>query len=108
MLTGGFKTRAHAEEAVASGAVDIIGLARALVLEPTLPNLWMANEIPEPDFPRFSDVPEGGITAWDTMRLTDTGADKEDDDVGDLQQAIRDYEVRDDTRTKIWPHHFNG
>jgi 2,4-dienoyl-CoA reductase-like NADH-dependent reductase (Old Yellow Enzyme family) len=38
-LTGGFKTRAQAEDAVASGAVDIVGLARALVLEPELPNL---------------------------------------------------------------------
>ena len=28
MLTGGFKTRAQAEDAVASGAVDIVGLAR--------------------------------------------------------------------------------
>lgn len=39
MLTGGFKTRMQAEAALASGAVDVIGLARALVLEPTLPNL---------------------------------------------------------------------
>ena len=42
MLTGGFKTRAQAEDAVARGAVDIVGLARALVLEPSLPDLWKA------------------------------------------------------------------
>ena len=34
MLTGGFKTRKQAEDAVTSGAVDVVGLARALVLEP--------------------------------------------------------------------------
>ena len=39
MLTGGFKTRAQAQSAVAGGAVDIVGLARALVLEPSLPEL---------------------------------------------------------------------
>lgn len=108
MLTGGFKTRAQAEDAVMSGAVDVIGLARALALEPALPNLWMANQTPEPAFPRFSDAPEGGITAWYTMRLTDIGADKESDDVGNLEQAIIDYEARDDIRTEIWSRHFNS
>lgn len=107
MLTGGFKTRAQAEDAVTSGAVDVIGLARALVLEPTLPDLWMVNQTPEPAFPRFSDAPEGGITAWYTMRLTDIGAEQETDAIGDLGQALRDYEARDKSRTKVWSRHFN-
>lgn len=106
MLTGGFKTRVQAEEAVASGAADIVGLARALVLEPSLPNLWQADQNPEPAFPRFADAPEGGITAWYTMRLTEIGADKETKDVGELGQAIQDYEVRDKARTEIWLRHF--
>lgn len=106
MLTGGFKTRAQAEEAVRSGAVDVVGLARALVLEPALPNLWMANQTPEPAFPRFSEAPEGGITAWYTMRLTEVGTDNETGDVGDLGQAISDYDARDATRTEIWSRHF--
>ncbi|MEP3438660.1 MAG: NADH:flavin oxidoreductase/NADH oxidase family protein [Hoeflea sp.] len=108
MLTGGFKTRAQAEEAVTNGTVDVVGLARALVLEPALPNLWIANQTPEPAFPRFPDAPEGGITAWYTMRLTEIGGDREADDVGDLHQAIRDYEVRDNIRTESWLRHFNG
>jgi 2,4-dienoyl-CoA reductase-like NADH-dependent reductase (Old Yellow Enzyme family) len=106
MLTGGFKTRTQAEDAVASGAVDIVGLARALVLEPSLPDLWKADQKPEPVFPRFSDVPKGGITAWYTMRLTEIGADKETPVFGDLGQAIRDYEARDKTRTEVWLRHF--
>ena len=106
MLTGGFKTRTQAEDAVASGAVDIVGLARALVLEPSLPALWKADQKLEPVFPRFSDAPEGGITAWYTMRLTEIGADKETPDFSDLGQAIRDYEARDKTRTEIWLRHF--
>jgi 2,4-dienoyl-CoA reductase-like NADH-dependent reductase (Old Yellow Enzyme family) len=108
MLTGGFKTRAQAEDAVRSGVVDVVGLARALVLEPSLPNLWMENQMPEPSFPRFSDAPEGGITAWYTMRLTDIAADKETDEVGDLPRAIREYEVRDAKRTEIWSRHFES
>jgi len=106
MLTGGFKTRARAEDAVASGAVDIVGLARTLVLEPSLPDLWKADQKPEPVFPRFSDAPKGGITAWYTMRLTEIGADKESPVFGDLGQAIRDYEARDKTRAEVWLRHF--
>jgi 2,4-dienoyl-CoA reductase-like NADH-dependent reductase (Old Yellow Enzyme family) len=106
MLTGGFKTRAQAEDAVASGVVDVVGLARALVLEPSLPDLWSADQKPEPGFPRFSDAPEGGITAWYTMRLTEIGADKDTRVFSDLGQAIRDYEARDKSRTEIWLSHF--
>lgn len=106
MLTGGFKTRAQAEDAVAGGAVDIVGLARAFVLEPSLPDLWKANQKLEPDFPRFADAPEGGITAWYTMRLTEIGADQETPNVGELGRAIRDYEARDKARTEVWLRHF--
>ena len=106
MLTGGFKTRAQAEDALASGAVDIVGLARALVLEPSLPDHWKAGEKPEPVFPRFFDAPEGGITAWYTMRLTAIGTGKETPVTGDLGQAIRDYEARDKARTEVWLRHF--
>ena len=106
MLTGGFKTRSQAEDALNNGAVDIIGLARALVIEPSLPNLWQANQKPEPDFPRFDKAPEGGITAWYTMRLTQIGSDSETEAVDDLDEAIRDYEIRDETRTDIWHRHF--
>ena len=108
MLTGGFKTGAQAKEAVQSGAVDVVGLARALVLEPALPNLWMKNQTADPVFPQFSDAPEGGITAWYTMRLTEIGADKETDDVGDLDQTISAYETRDSIRTEIWSGHFGS
>ncbi len=106
MLTGGFKTRRQAEDAVASGAVDMVGLARALVLEPCLADLWNAGQKPEPVFPRFSDAPEGGITAWYTMRLTEIGAAMETQDFGDLGQVIRDYEGRDKRRTEVWLRHF--
>lgn len=106
MLTGGFKTRAQAEDAVASGAVDIVGLARALVLEPSLPILWKADRKPEPLFPKFSDAPEGGITAWYTMRLAEIGADRETPDFGELRQAILKYEAGNRSRTEVWLRHF--
>lgn len=107
MLTGGFKTRAQAEDAVSSGVVDVVGFARAFVLEPTLPNLWNLDQKPEPEFPRFAETPEGGITAWYTMQLTRISAVSEAPDTGDIHQAIRNYEIRDKSRTDIWLSHFS-
>ena len=106
MLTGGFKTCAQAEDVLRSGVVDVIGLARALVIEPNLPSLWSKDQMPEPTFPRFAQAPEGGITAWYTMRLTDIGADQETDETGDLPKAMRAYDKRDGERTEIWTQHF--
>ena len=77
MATGGFKTRVAAHAALAEGATDIIGLARALVLDPKLPAHWRATDDRDPEFPCFTDPPEGGITAWYTMRLTDIGEDSD-------------------------------
>jgi 2,4-dienoyl-CoA reductase-like NADH-dependent reductase (Old Yellow Enzyme family) len=37
LLTGGFRTRAAMEQAVSGGAVDMVGLARPLAVEPDLP-----------------------------------------------------------------------
>ncbi|PVB63428.1 NADH:flavin oxidoreductase/NADH oxidase family protein [Labrenzia sp. 011] len=108
MLTGGFKTRAQAEEALTGGAADVIGLARALALEPALPALWTAGKMPEPAFPRFSEAPEGGITAWYTMRLTGIGSGAEPPPATDLEPAMRAYEARDRQRTDIWLRHFGG
>ncbi len=108
MLTGGFKTHIQAEKAVASGDVDIVGLARALVLEPSLPKLWQTAQKQEPRFPKFVKSPEGGITAWYTMRLTELSTNKETPASDNLEQAIQNYEARDQKRTEIWLRHFTN
>ena len=53
MLTGGFKTRQQAVDALASGAIDIVGLARAMVLAPRLPDTWLENPAPTRCFLNF-------------------------------------------------------
>jgi len=108
MATGGFKTHAKARAAVASGAVDMVGLARALVVAPDLPSRWRAGLDPEPVFPRFTDPPEGGVTAWYTMRLTEIGEDRETDTPGALQDAIDRYEARDADRVATWRNRFGA
>jgi len=107
MLTGGFKTKYQAETAVTSGCVDIVGLARALVLDTQLPNKWQSETSSDPEFPRFVSPPEGGITAWYTMRLTELGEDRESAAVPDLELAVTAYEQRDNDRDVKWNQRFN-
>ena len=107
LLTGGFKNRQQAIEALESGDVDMIGLGRAIALNPNLPNIWLSKEGGDPLFPRFKSAPMGGITAWYTMRLTAISEDKEEVfDLG-LESAISEYENRDIKRRIKWKKKFN-
>jgi 2,4-dienoyl-CoA reductase-like NADH-dependent reductase (Old Yellow Enzyme family) len=107
MATGGFKRRAEAEAAISSGVVDLVGLARALVLDPDLPRHWQAAG-PDPSFPRFEAAPAGGVTAWFTMRLNDLGEDREGQAELDASAALEAYEARDRQRVQLWNDAFSG
>ncbi len=107
MLTGGFKKREQAIDAVISGAVDMVGMARAMVLDPRIVESWSSNGGIDPEFPRFDSAPPGGITAWFTMRLTALGGDSEEEFRLDLPAAIREYEERDAHRCVKWQKVFS-
>ena len=106
MLTGGFTTRDQAAGAIASGAVDVVGLARAMVLNPRIAETWLTAEGGDPEFPVFGQPPRGGITAWYSMRLTALGQDCEDTFDMDPQTALRDYDARDEVRSAKWRKAF--
>ena len=107
MLTGGFKSREQAVDAIASGAADMVGLARAMVLNPRIAQDWLSEAGGDPEFPRFDSNPPGGITAWFTMRLTALGEDQEEAFKLDLPAAIRVYEERDAQRCVKWREKFS-
>ena len=102
MLTGGFRRRQQAVDAVAGGAVDLVSMARAMILNPRLAEAWMTDEGGDPDFPIFESPPPGGVTAWYTMRMTAVGEDREHTFVLDTQSALRAYEERDAQRCITW------
>ncbi|MFK7791413.1 MAG: NADH:flavin oxidoreductase/NADH oxidase family protein [Devosiaceae bacterium] len=106
MVTGGFKTLEQAQAVVSQGDADVIGLARALIIDPELPTKWQQGQASDPQFPRFENPPEGGVTAWYTMQMTQIASSGRDSSPADLQQAIRTYEERDDLRQKTWTEHF--
>ncbi len=107
MLTGGFKTRAEAADAVATGTTDVVGLARAMALDPGLAGKWLHRDGGDPQFPRFESTPVGGITAWFTMRLTALANGDEDVFAPTLSEAINAYESRDAERINTWQLAFN-
>ena len=98
MLTGGFKRREQALDAVVSGAADMVSLARAMVLNPRLAEVWLTEEGGDPDFPTFHSPPRGGVTAWYTMRITALAEDREKTFTLDPRSALRVYEERDAQR----------
>lgn len=101
MVTGGFKRREEAEAAVQSGALDVVGLARGFVLDPSLPRTWQAGG-GDPEFPRFTTLPPGGMNAWFTMRMTDLGEDQEGVVERGIDEALDAYEARDRQRSVLW------
>ncbi|KUJ73815.1 tRNA-dihydrouridine synthase [Ruegeria profundi] len=107
MATGGFKRHEEAEAAVRSGDVDAVGLARGFVLDPCLPATWKAGKS-SPAFPRFDTLSPGGMIAWFTMRITDLGADREGIVDRDLDEAVAEYEKRDEQRVAIWKKRSSG
>lgn len=106
MTAGGFKTKAEAEEAISSGAVDMVGLARALVLDPALPGKWLSESGEEAAFPRFSSAPPGGITAWYTQRLHDWGNYGAVEEERSVEDALAQVERRKAVNAVLWRKQF--
>lgn len=108
MLTGGFKTRQQAIDAIHTGNLDLVGVARALILDHSLPKYWQSAQPIDPEFPRFNSNPEGGVTAWYTLRMTDIALDKPMHNNMDLDVALKNYNKRDNDRLKDWTDQFGS
>lgn len=65
MVTGGFRSAAGMAEAITAGAVDFVGVARALAVEPDLPNRLLAGKEARHEVKAIST----GIAMVDRMAL---------------------------------------
>lgn len=106
-VTGGFKRRDQVENALLAQDADAIGLARAMALNPNVSHNWQ-HSAEDLSYPRFDTPPEGGVTAWYSMRLTALATDQEQHFSVDLAAALHAYEARDAQRCAIWNHTFNA
>ncbi|MDX2380058.1 MAG: hypothetical protein QNM02_09920 [Acidimicrobiia bacterium] len=106
MLTCGVKTRSDAETLIADGRVDLIGLARPLVLDPDLPNNWATGNGDDPVFPAFESPPRGGVTAWYTMQLTAIAHGHTLANDWTPESALVEYDERDTQRAVRWRQRF--
>lgn len=107
MAAGGFKRRAQAQAALSDGTVDVVGTARAVVLDPQLGMHWISGTAGDPDFPRFpSPLPPGGITAWYTMRIAALAARNEPDYDLTPDTALTAMAERDRERAARWIARF--
>ena len=106
-VTGGFKKREQAMSAVGSGGADMVGIARAMVLNPLLAESWLAENNGNPEFPKFKTAPPGGVTAWYTMRLTALAEDQENMFTLDPPAALKTYQERDAQRCITWQKKFS-
>lgn len=78
-VTGGFRTAEGMAQAISSGAVDFVGIARALAIEPDVPNKLLSGKIPQhPVKPIKTGIPmvdKMGImeVSWYTAQLKRMG-----------------------------------
>jgi len=77
------------------------------VVEPNVANLWLAKDPSDPSYPNFESAPQGGITAWYTMRLSALSQGYEDDFALSPADALAIYEQRDKLRCVPWLKRFN-
>lgn len=121
MVTGGFRSRAAMDEALASGEADLIGIGRPLCVETDLPARLLSGEIDA--LPRFEDQlrlgPTGllgpnspiglikalngfGAMGWYYQHLIALGEGRKPDPKLGVFTALRRDQAEQKRRTQLW------
>ncbi len=84
MVTGGFRSASVMNEALASGATDLIGMGRPFIVDPEFPKKLLSGVISaapaiERDFPTAEEIPRGAVLNWFCHQLALHGENGEAD-----------------------------
>ncbi|WP_085907858.1 NADH:flavin oxidoreductase/NADH oxidase family protein [Kiloniella majae] len=87
MVTGGFRSRVVMDNALSSGATDLIGMGRPFIIDPEFPEKLLKGLIDmapamERDFPPAEELPRGAVLNWFCHQLSLHGT------VGDSNLAL--------------------
>jgi len=98
MVTGGFRTRAGMQAALASGALDVIGLGRPMCLDTDLPNRLFDHAVDQAArYEAAIDPPKAGL-GWFCLQLIRIADGLEPDRAMTGANAMADY-VRNEEET---------
>ncbi|PJK31326.1 NADH:flavin oxidoreductase/NADH oxidase family protein [Minwuia thermotolerans] len=90
MVTGGFRSRASMEQALASGALDMIGLGRPMCVETDAPDRLLAGAESVGAWEREIRPPKAGM-GWFALNLIRHGDGLDPDTAMTGEEAIRAY-----------------
>lgn len=84
MVTGGFRSKSVMEDALRSGAADLIGIGRPFIIDPEFPSKLFAGAIDcapalERSFPPAKELPRGAVLNWFCDQLARYGAEGQGD-----------------------------
>ena len=91
MLTGGFRTKAAMEGALAEGACDVIGLGRPMCVDTDLPNRLLNGETDRAEAYEDRIVPAKAGLGWFCLQLIAHGDGRDPDRSMSGEDAIKDY-----------------
>ncbi|MDF2231679.1 NADH:flavin oxidoreductase/NADH oxidase family protein [Albimonas sp. CAU 1670] len=106
MVTGGFRTRAAMEAALAEGACDVIGLGRPMIADPDFPRRLIAGETegqPDPEI-----TPRSAQMAWWYEQIVRLSNGLEPDHEMTGEAAMTAFRAREAERLATYQAHWRA
>ncbi|WP_416897630.1 MAG: NADH:flavin oxidoreductase/NADH oxidase family protein [Minwuia sp.] len=100
MVTGGFRSRAGMEEALASGALDMIGLGRPMCVDTDAPNKLLAGAETVGTWEKEIKPPKAGM-GWFALNLIRHGDGLDPDTAMTGEEAIKAYVANEEATAQM-------
>lgn len=104
MVTGGFRSRAAMEGALAAGDCDVIGLGRPMILDPDFPRRVIAGQVDGISDPEVR--PGSAQMAWWYEQIVRLSEGMEPDPAMTGSDAMTAFRAREAARLETWQAHW--